>query len=159
MRGQATATAQVPDVPTVGYLPGLKRLPYDPAMSKKLLAEAGYANGFDITVAGPNDRYVNDEKICEAVAKYLAKVGLKVTLDVKPKSIFFRRTLRVTSIGFYLIGWFDGSYRSRPLCRKTAAYPWIKTRVWVLTTVAQILKYGYRPDDHRIFIYHRPGRA
>ena len=109
MRGQATATAQVPDVPTVGYLPGLKRLPYDPALSKKLLAEAGYANGFDITVAGPNDRYVNDEKICEAVAKYLAKVGLKVTLDVKPKSIFFDE-LTDYKHGFYLIGWFDGSY-------------------------------------------------
>jgi peptide/nickel transport system substrate-binding protein len=109
MRGQATAAAQVPDVPTVGYLPGLKRLPYDPAKSKKLLAEAGYANGFDITVAGPNDRYVNDEKICEAVAKYLAKVGLKVTLDVKPKSIFFDE-LTDYKHGFYLIGWFDGSY-------------------------------------------------
>jgi peptide/nickel transport system substrate-binding protein len=52
-------------------------------------------NGFDITVAGPNDRYVNDEKICEAVAKYLAKVGLKVTLDVKPKSIFFDELIRL----------------------------------------------------------------
>jgi peptide/nickel transport system substrate-binding protein len=109
MNGQATATAQVPDVPTVGYLPGLKRLNFDAALSKKLLAEAGYANGFDITVAGPNDRYVNDEKICEAVAKYLAKVGLKVKLDVKPKSIFFDE-LTEYKHSFYLIGWFDGSY-------------------------------------------------
>jgi peptide/nickel transport system substrate-binding protein len=109
MRGQATATAQVPDVPTVGYLPGLKRLPYDPAKAKQLLAEAGYPNGFDITVAGPNDRYVNDEKICEAVAKYLAKVGLKVSLDVKPKSIFFDE-LSDFKHQFYLIGWFDGSF-------------------------------------------------
>jgi peptide/nickel transport system substrate-binding protein len=109
MRGQATPAAQVPDVPTIGYVSDLKRLPYDPALSKKLLAEAGYANGFDITVAGPNDRYVNDEKICEAVAKYLAKVGLKVTLDVKPKSIFFDE-LSEFKHRFYLIGWFDGSY-------------------------------------------------
>ena len=109
MRGQATATAQVPDVPTVGYLPGLKRLPYDPAKAKQLLAEAGYPDGFDITVAGPNDRYVNDEKICEAVAKYLAKVGLNVNLDVKPKSIFFDE-LSEFKHQFYLIGWFDGSF-------------------------------------------------
>jgi peptide/nickel transport system substrate-binding protein len=109
MRGQATATAQVPDVPTVGYLPGLKRLPYDPAKAKQLLAEAGYPDGFDITVAGPNDRYVNDEKICEAVAKYLAKVGLKVSLDVKPKSIFFDE-LSDFKHQFYLIGRFDGSF-------------------------------------------------
>jgi peptide/nickel transport system substrate-binding protein len=60
-------------------------------------------------VAGPNDRYVNDEKICEAVAKYLAKIGLKVTLDVKPKSIFFDE-LSDFKHRFYLIGWFDGSF-------------------------------------------------
>ncbi len=109
MRGQATATAQVPDAPTVGYLPGLQRLPYDPALAKKLLAEAGYPDGFAITVAGPNDRYVNDEKICEAVAKYLSKIGLKVNLDAKPKSIFFDE-LSEYKHRFYLIGWFDGSY-------------------------------------------------
>lgn len=109
MNGQATATAQVPDVPTIGYLPGLTRLSYDPDLAKRLLAEAGYADGFEITVAGPNDRYVNDEKICEAVAKYLAKIGLKVKLDVKPKSIFFDE-LTDYKHNFYLIGWFDGSY-------------------------------------------------
>jgi peptide/nickel transport system substrate-binding protein len=109
MRGQATPAAQVPDVPTVGYVPELKRLPYDPALAKKLLADAGYPDGFAITVAGPNDRYVNDEKICEAVAKYLAKIGLDVTLDVKPKSIFFDE-LSDYKHRFYLIGWFDGSY-------------------------------------------------
>ncbi len=109
MRGQATMAHQVPDVPTVGYDGGIKRLNYDPARAKKLLAEAGYPNGFEITIAGPNDRYVNDEKICEAVAKYLAKVGLKVNLDVKPKSIFFDE-LSEFKHRFYLIGWFDGSF-------------------------------------------------
>jgi len=109
MRGQATLAHQVPDVPTVGYDAGIQRLPYDPAKAKQLLAAAGYPNGFEITVAGPNDRYVNDEKICEAVAKYLAKVGLKVKLDVKPKSIFFDE-LTDYKHKFYLIGWFDGSF-------------------------------------------------
>ena len=109
MRGQATLANQVPDVPTVGYDASLKRLPYDPDKSKKLLAEAGYPNGFEMTIAGPNDRYVNDEKICEAIAKYLAKVGIKVTLDVKPKSIFFDE-LSQFKHRFYLIGWFDGSF-------------------------------------------------
>jgi len=109
MHGQATKAHQVPDAPTVGYDASIKRLEYDPAKAKKLLAEAGYADGFEITISGPNDRYINDEKICEAVAKYLAKVGLKVKLDVKPKSIFFTE---VTSqkLSFYLIGWFDGSF-------------------------------------------------
>jgi len=63
----------------------------------------------DITIAGPNDRYVNDKQICEAVARYLARIGLNVTLDVKPKSIFFDE-LSSNKHHFYLIGWMDGSY-------------------------------------------------
>lgn len=109
MRGQATVAHQIPDGPTVGYNPDVQRLGYDPEKAKQLLADAGYADGFDITISGPNDRYVNDEKICEAVAKYLAKVGLKVNLDVKPKSIFFDE-LTSYKYNFYLIGWFDGSF-------------------------------------------------
>ncbi len=109
MRGQATPAAQIPDIATIGYDPSLKRLPYDPAKAKALLKEAGYENGFDITIAGPNDRYINDKQICEAIAKYLSKIGLNVTLDVKPKSIFFDE-LTSYKHPFYLIGWFDGSY-------------------------------------------------
>ena len=109
MRGQATPAAQVPDTATIGYDPSLERLPYDPEQSRALLKEAGYENGFDITIAGPNDRYVNDKQICEAVARYLARIGLNVTLDVKPKSIFFDE-LASNKHNFYLIGWMDGSY-------------------------------------------------
>jgi len=109
MRGQATAAAQVPDTATIGYDPSLKRLPYDPAGAKALLKEAGFPDGFEITIAGPNDRYINDDQICQAVAKYLAKIGLKVSLDVKPKSIFFDE-LSQKKHAFYLIGWMDGSY-------------------------------------------------
>jgi len=109
MHGQATIAHQIPDVPTVGYDSSIKRLDYDPEKAKKLLAEAGYADGFEITIAGPNDRYINDEKICEAVAKYLAKVGLKVKLDVKPKSIFFDEITGYKH-NFYLLGWFDGAF-------------------------------------------------
>ena len=109
MRGQATIANQVPDGPTIGYDSSIKRLDYDPVKAKQLLADAGYPDGFELTIAGPNDRYINDEKIAEAVAKYLAKVGIKVSLDVKPKSIFFDE-LTSYKYNFYLIGWFDGSY-------------------------------------------------
>ena len=71
MRGHATPAAQVPDPPTIGYNENIQRLPYDPEMAKNLLKEAGYENGFDITLTGPNDRYVQDAKIAEAVARYL----------------------------------------------------------------------------------------
>ncbi|MGD8990967.1 MAG: ABC transporter substrate-binding protein [Desulfobacterales bacterium] len=109
MRGHAAPAAQIPDPPTIGYNGNIQRLKYDPVEAKKLLTEAGYENGFEIKLSGPNDRYVQDEKIAEAVAKYLAKVGIKVQLDVKPKSIFFPEVTDGV-LDFYLIGWFDGTF-------------------------------------------------
>lgn len=109
MRGHATPTGQVPDPATIGYNPGIERYSYDPEEAKKLLAEAGYEAGFDITLAAPNDRYVQDEKIAEAVVKYLAKVGINADLDVKPKSIFFPE-VQEGKHDFYLIGWLDGAF-------------------------------------------------
>lgn len=109
MRGHASPSSQIPDPPTIGYNPDIHRLPYDPAMAKKLLKEAGYAKGFDITLTGPNDRYVQDAQIAEAVARYLAKVGIRVKLDVKPKAIFFPEVTG-GKLDFYLIGWFDGTF-------------------------------------------------
>ncbi len=84
---------------------------YDPALSKKLLAEAGYPEGFTVGMDCPNNRYVNDEKICQAVASMLAKVGVKVDLLAQPKSKYFAK---VTASGgyntpFYLLGWTPGS--------------------------------------------------
>jgi peptide/nickel transport system substrate-binding protein len=109
MRGHAAPAGQIVDSATIGYNPGLSRMKYDPEGAKKLLKEAGYADGFEITLAGPNDRYIQDEKIAEAVARYLAKVGIKVNLDVKPKSIFFPEVTKGVH-DFYLIGWFDGAF-------------------------------------------------
>lgn len=109
MRGHAAPAAQIPDPPTIGYNGDIQRLAYDPDQARQLLAEAGYADGFEITLSGPNDRYVQDEKIAEAVAKYLAKVGIDVKLDVKPKSVFFPEVFE-GALEFYLIGWFDGTF-------------------------------------------------
>jgi peptide/nickel transport system substrate-binding protein len=109
MRGHATPAAQISDPATIGHNPTLTRLSYNPRMAKKLLKEAGYEKGFDITLAGPNDRYIQDEQIAEAVVKYLAKVGIRAKLDVKPKSIFFPEVTGQKH-NFYLIGWFDGAF-------------------------------------------------
>jgi peptide/nickel transport system substrate-binding protein len=80
MRGHASPAAQIVDPPTVGHNPAIARLSYHPEEARKLLKEAGYEKGFEITLAGPNDRYVQDAQIAEAVVKYLAKVD-KDSLD------------------------------------------------------------------------------
>jgi len=110
MRGLATPTAQLPDPACVGYNPDLQRYPYNPDQAKKLLVEAGYPDGFEITLAGPNDRYTQDSKIAEAAVQYLNKVGIKAKLDVKPKSIFFPEVSGGKTHNFYLLGWLDGAY-------------------------------------------------
>jgi peptide/nickel transport system substrate-binding protein len=108
MRGQAIKSTQVPDPTCTGYDNTIKRYEYDLAEAKKLMKEAGYTKGFDIVVAGPTDRYVQDEKICEAVVKYLAKIGIRAKLDVKPKSIFFPELIN-GKYEMYFLGWLDGA--------------------------------------------------
>ena len=110
MRG-ASAPAGLMIAPGItGFVPELnKRLPYDPEASKKLLADAGYPNGFEVGMNCPNDRYVNDEEICKAVTAMLAKVGIKVNLSAETKGTYFPKILsRNTS--FYLLGWTPSSY-------------------------------------------------
>jgi peptide/nickel transport system substrate-binding protein len=94
MRGFATPTAiPLPDPKSEGIPAALeKRLPFDIEASKKLLADAGYPKGFGFTLHCPNDRYVNDEKICVALAGMWAKVGLNVKVDAMPKAQYFQRT-------------------------------------------------------------------
>lgn len=84
---------------------------YDPAASKKLLKEAGYPDGFTVTMDCPNNRYVNDEKICQAVASMLAKVGVKIDLLAQPKSKYFAKVLAQGGYdtSFYLLGWTPAS--------------------------------------------------
>jgi peptide/nickel transport system substrate-binding protein len=112
MRGAATPTGLMIAPGINGFDPSLnKRLPYDANAAKKLLAEAGYPNGFEVTLNCPNDRYVNDSEICQAVAVMLARVGVKVDLLAEPKATYFPKVLsRDTS--FYLIGWTPATYDS-----------------------------------------------
>ncbi|MGI4779056.1 MAG: ABC transporter substrate-binding protein [Janthinobacterium lividum] len=86
-----------------------KRLPFDPEASRKLLAEAGYANNFEVTLNCPSDRYVNDRQICEAVAANLGKVGVKVDLAIESKRTYFPKVLR-RDTSFYLFGWTPSTY-------------------------------------------------
>ena len=105
MRGASTPNAEMLPPQVNGYAPDLaKRLPFDPEASKKLLAEAGYPNGFEVTMNCPNDRYVNDGAICQAVAANLARVGVKIKLEVETKGTYFPKILR-RDTSFYMLGW------------------------------------------------------
>jgi peptide/nickel transport system substrate-binding protein len=86
----------------------------DVAEAKRLLTEAGYPNGFEVTMDCPNDRYVNDEAICQAVTAMLARIGVKVNLLAQPKAKYFAKILVSGGYdtSFYLLGWTPGSFDS-----------------------------------------------
>ena len=88
------------------------RLPYDSTAAKKLLADAGYPNGFEVGMNCPNDRYVNDASICQAVAAMLAKIDVKVNLMAETKVTYFPKIL-ARNTSFYMLGWTPDSYDSQ----------------------------------------------
>jgi len=90
-----------------------ERLAYDPDKAKALMAEAGYGDGFSLTMDCPNNRYVNDEKICTAIVGMLAKIGIKVNLLAQPKAIYFAKVLGPKyDTDFYMLGWTPSSFDS-----------------------------------------------
>nr|NIP73874.1 ABC transporter substrate-binding protein [Gammaproteobacteria bacterium]NIR98819.1 ABC transporter substrate-binding protein [Gammaproteobacteria bacterium]NIT64529.1 ABC transporter substrate-binding protein [Gammaproteobacteria bacterium]NIV21449.1 ABC transporter substrate-binding protein [Gammaproteobacteria bacterium]NIX11326.1 ABC transporter substrate-binding protein [Gammaproteobacteria bacterium] len=93
MRGLSTPSAMMIAPGIIGYNTSFQRRAYDPQRARELLAAAGYPNGFEVTMDCPNNRYVNDEAICQAVVGMLAKVGVKVNLLAQPKSIYFGKIL------------------------------------------------------------------
>jgi peptide/nickel transport system substrate-binding protein len=96
-----------------GQFKDFERLAFDTSKAKSLLAAAGYADGFEVGMDCPNDRYVNDEAICLAVVSMLAKVGVKVNLLAQPKALYFKKVLAPSlDTSFYLLGWTPGSFDS-----------------------------------------------
>ena len=104
MDGFAAPTGQLMPEGLSGYEPGIAVDPYDPERAKKLLAEAGYPAGFGITLHGPNNRYVNDSKLVEAIAQMWTRIGVKTTVEVMPAATFFSRALRA-EFSMRLTGW------------------------------------------------------
>ncbi len=77
---------------------------YDPKGAKALLAEAGYPEGFKITIHGPNDRYVNDGDIVQAIAQMLTKIGIKTEVNTMPKAVYFGKASAL-EFSLMLVGW------------------------------------------------------
>ena len=122
MAGEAKAAAEFLPNPLDGTNPGIQSAKPDPVKAKKLLAEAGYPNGFGLTIGTPNDRYVNDAQVTQAVAQMLNRIGIKAQVDAMTAATFFsRRTKR--EFGIWLAGWgADTGEMANPL-RALAATP------------------------------------
>jgi peptide/nickel transport system substrate-binding protein len=104
MEGQADPSGQLVSEKLFGHVPGLKAEPYDPEGAKKLLAEAGYPDGFNLTIHGPAGRYVNDEKIVQAVAQMLSRVGIGAKVETAPMAPYSARASK-QEFSFHMVGW------------------------------------------------------
>ncbi len=124
MRGLSVPTAiPFPDWKGAGVAPALdKRHPYDVAAAKKLLAEAGYPNGFGFTLHCPNDRYINDEKLCVALAGMWARIGVKTHVESMPKAQYFPRATK-RDFSAFMSGWGGGSSDAIFLLKPTMHTP------------------------------------
>jgi len=104
MDGMATPAYQYMPDGMFGALPNPPEIKYDPEGAKKLLAEAGYPNGFEMAISSPNDRYVNDSQISQTVAQYLSRIGIKTTVDAMTASIYFSKRAK-RDFSFSMGGW------------------------------------------------------
>jgi len=105
MRGVALPTGAV--IPTLGQsFPETepRLLPFDPAAARRKLAEAGYPDGFELGLLCPNNRYVNDERICTAVAAMFAKVGVRASVTALPRAQFFQKVDQL-DVSMHMYGW------------------------------------------------------
>jgi peptide/nickel transport system substrate-binding protein len=117
--GQPTGTLIAPQVN--GWTEGLhKRMPFDQEAAKKLLAEAGYPQGFEVDFACPNNRYINDEEICQAVTAMWSRIGVRAKLRTLPLVTYFPMIQRYEA-SIYMLGWgvptFDAMYSLQSLVR------------------------------------------
>ncbi|GGC79212.1 ABC transporter substrate-binding protein [Undibacterium terreum] len=107
MEGNAIATGQLLPEGYFGTLPGLKADIADIAAAKKLLADAGYADGFGLTIHGPSDRYVNDAKIIQTIAQMLTRIGIVTKVEALPSAVFFSRMSK-QEFSVMMLGWGGG---------------------------------------------------
>lgn len=123
MRGLARPTGGMINDGIRGFSADMeKRLPFDPEASRKLLADAGYPAGFEISMQCPNDRYANDSEICQAVAANLARINVKVRLQTESKSTYFPRALK-RELSFFMLGWSPAGFDAHHLLFTVLASP------------------------------------
>jgi peptide/nickel transport system substrate-binding protein len=125
MRGLAQVTGTLVSPQVNGWTKKAdQRYPYNVEAAKKLLADAGYPNGFEVDFACPNNRYINDEEICQAVTAMWARIGVKAKLRTLPLVTYFPMIQRYEA-SIYMLGWgvptFDALYSLQSLVRSVGA--------------------------------------
>ena len=110
MRGQAFPTGGITPSPLAAFNdPAIEgRRPYDLEGAKKLMIDAGYPQGFEVTMDCPNNRYINDEEICQTLAVMWAKLNVKIRLNAMPRATYFPK-LQKFDTSLYMLGWGGAS--------------------------------------------------
>jgi len=108
MEGEAVPAGQLVPEFLFGATKNLKVEAFDPEGAKKLLAEAGYPEGFGLTIHAPNNRYVNDAKVAQAVAQMLSRIGIDTKVVAMPSATYFTQATDL-KFSFMLLGWSTGT--------------------------------------------------
>jgi peptide/nickel transport system substrate-binding protein len=123
MRGNAQPASQLVSPAMRGFSGDLAARPaFDVDNAKALLADAGYADGFGFGLKCPNDRYLNDEAVCQAVVSMLAQIGVQAELDAMPVRNYWPE-LREDNFDMYLLGWSPGTFDAEHPVRFLAHTP------------------------------------
>jgi peptide/nickel transport system substrate-binding protein len=122
MEASALPSAQFLPPGAFGYVPGLEPAKPDVNAAKKLLAEAGYPNGFKLNLSGPNDRYLNDARIIQAVGQMWSRIGIQTQVEAQPWTTFVARRSR-QEFGTFLSGWGTSSAEATSPLRSLTATP------------------------------------
>lgn len=122
MEKLAVPASNIVAPPIFGHNAQIRNERYDPDGARKLLAEAGYPNGFGITLSGPNNRYINDEQILQAVAQMFTRIGIQTRVEALPLAVFFPKA-RKDDTSVALLGWgsFSGDLALRSLLATPSA--------------------------------------
>ncbi len=123
MRGKSEPASQLLPEGLSGFSEANADRPaFDPDAAKAALAEAGYPDGFSFGLMCPNDRYINDEAVCRAVASMLAKIGVEAKVTAMPVRNYWEE-LRAGNYDMYLLGWSPGTFDAEHPIRFLAATP------------------------------------
>jgi peptide/nickel transport system substrate-binding protein len=127
MEGAATPAGQYLPEGVFSHVPGLGPPRTDPEGARRLLAEAGFPQGFRIQLNGPNDRYINDARIIQAVGQMWTRIGVRTAVEAQPWTTFIGRAGR-QEFSAFLVGWGSNPEGSHPL--RNLAATWDRERGW-----------------------------